>query len=135
MQLKDELFKRQEQTWVILTHKPKKSGFTKLIGAIDLFNHQHMSRSFKDKKISFQLGEKSLFSSQNILPAKRMIVIGLGAHDESENPKASASMLIKQIETVLEDLHDEKPFIAISENAPQELIDAVKKKSFNYLVG
>jgi hypothetical protein len=133
MNLKDQIFSHPEKTWIILTAKPEKLKFSELIGTIDFYNHQHLTKAFKNKKLNLDQGEKTLIASNHLLPAERMIVFGLGTKGDLD--KSEAQSLIKEIGNTLTELGDEDPFVAVSAQASEELVKALEKKFSSVLVG
>lgn len=132
MNLKEKLAEQKSKTWLVFTPPPQDFKFSELVSLADWYNNQVLLKAFKSKKMSFKLGEKTLLSSPCLLPAERLVVVGLG---DSDGSKTDIQKLMNLTEETLQGLATEDVWFVISKDAPQEFISNFEKKHSNVLVG
>ncbi|MBK9294869.1 MAG: hypothetical protein IPM57_10600 [Oligoflexia bacterium] len=130
MGLKQELLKRKEKTWVIITPKPKKLKFSPLVGLIDFYNHQQITRSYKNKKIALSNDERTIIACDNFFNVQKLVLLPVNKESQ-DDPKG----FLKNLDLMIDGLKEKNPLIIVSDETPEEVIEAIKKKSYQYLVG
>ncbi len=129
---KTEMLSHKNQTWILVTPEPKDLKFSPLIETIDWFNGQLLTKSFKKEKLTLAMGEKTLFCVSPLLPASRIISVGLGK-SRSTSIKMDAGEICDLIRDTIKDLSEEASnsesiWIALSEDCPKSLLEDLKPK-------
>ena len=128
MNLREELNIHAEKTWVLCI--PEDSGentkyLSPLTDLVDWYNNQILTKMILSKKITLKMGEQTLISTIGLLPAEKLLVMGLG-----EKKLLSSSQALKFIQVLshtLESLNETNVWIIFSSQVPGKFLDEIKK--------
>jgi hypothetical protein len=126
MNLRVELSEHTEELWVIgITGEYAKKPLSPLTSMIDWFQNFFITNCILSEKLSLQFGEKLLMKANGLLPAKRLLIIGLGAADKLDSTHCKKFM--KSLDFTLHQLNEKNPWLVVSSELPDSFCDELIK--------
>jgi hypothetical protein len=88
--LREELEKHHERFWVIgLPQDYLNKKLTPLLESADWFLNSIISKGILSEKIDLAWGSRCLVASNDLLPVKKLLVVGLGKESELSEKQAN----------------------------------------------
>jgi hypothetical protein len=126
--LREELEKHHERFWVIgLPQDYLNKKLTPLLESADWFLNSIISKGILSEKIDLAWGSRCLVASNDLLPVKKLLVVGLGK--ESELSEKQANGFAEMIDTTLKNLNENKPWIILSLDSPKTFVSHLKEST------